>query len=173
MIVGERLQIRQEKKKRRKNNWLRDRCPSVPLKTANVLSILAISKHPPRLRQGGTVPERIANRRSSRVTLCVPLQICDPDTNRCFASEDACSLKVSLWGGLIALKSTVSQGQKLSVVNEATRKATESHVVYMGPMHLDRRLVAIEFLQSSPGFWGLTFPSVGSHRQQTRSSYYA
>lgn len=111
------------------------------------------------------------SRRSSRVILHVPLQIYDPGTNQRFPGEEACALKVSLWGGLIALKSAVSQGQKLSMLNQATRETTESRVVYLGPMQLGKRLVGIEFLEASPRFWGLTFPAVAPQRHPVRSAY--
>ncbi|MCI0620149.1 MAG: hypothetical protein L0387_00475 [Acidobacteria bacterium] len=110
-------------------------------------------------------------RRSSRVTLCVPMKIYEPGTNKRFLVEEAYSVKVSLWGGLIAVKSAVNQGQKLLVVNQARGETKESRVIYLGPMQLDKRLVGIEFLESSPGFWGLEFPLVAPHRSPARSAY--
>jgi hypothetical protein len=67
-------------------------------------------------------------------------------------------VKVSLCGGLISLKSAVKKGQGLVVGNQATGETKETHVVYLRSMHLGRRLVAIEFLEPSPEFWGLAFP---------------
>ena len=112
-------------------------------------------------------------RRSSRVTLRVPMQIYEPATNKRFLVEEAHSLKVSLWGGLIVLRSIVNIGQKLVVVNQATGQTKEAHVVYLGPMHLDSRLVGFEFLESSPDFWGLVFPSASPRRSPARSAYAA
>ena len=110
-------------------------------------------------------------RRSSRVTLRVPMHIYEPGTNKRFLVEETYSLKVSLWGGLIALKSAVNAGQKLLVANKATGETKESRVIYLGPMQLCRRLVGFEFLESSPGFWGLVFPTVAPHRSPARSAY--
>lgn len=113
-------------------------------------------------------------RRSSRVTLRVPLRIYEPGSNKRFLMEEASALKVSLWGGLVALKVAVSRDQKLFLVNQATGEAAESKVAYLGPMQLGGRrlrLVAIEFLRPSPGFWGLDFPVVDPSRSQ--SSQYA
>lgn len=101
-------------------------------------------------------------RRSGRVTLRVPLKIFEPNTNKRFLVEEAYSLKVSLWGGLIALRAPVNRHQKLLLVNQATGETAESQIVYLGPMHLGGRrlrLVAIEFLKPSPGFWSIGFPS--------------
>jgi len=109
-------------------------------------------------------------RRSGRVTLRVPLKIYEPDSNKYFLIEEACAVKVSLWGGLIALGAAVDRGQKLLIANQATGETAESQVVYLKPMELSGRLmlVAIEFLKPSPGFWGVDFPTVDPYRFQTR-----
>jgi hypothetical protein len=110
-------------------------------------------------------------RRSGRVTLRVPLRIYEPGSNKRFLVEEASALKVSLWGGLVALRVAVNREQKLFVVNQATGETAESKVAYLGPMQLGGRrlrLVAIEFLKLSPGFWGLAFPTVDPSRSQTR-----
>lgn len=115
-----------------------------------------------------------ATRRSGRVTLRVPLRIYEPDTNRWFLVEEAYSVKVSLWGGLIALNAPVNRDQKLLLANQAAEKTVESRVVYQGPPEMagsQARLVAIEFLKPSPGFWGIGFPSVVSSR--SRATQYA
>jgi hypothetical protein len=110
-------------------------------------------------------------RRSTRVTLRVPMKVYEPGTNHRFRLENAYSLKVSLWGGLIVLKSIVNMGQKLVVVNQATDQTKEAHVVYLGPMDLDSRVVGFEFLEPSPDFWGLSFPAVVPRRSPARSAY--
>lgn len=110
------------------------------------------------------MPERnrAETRRSGRVTLRVPLKIYEWGSNNRFHVEDAYAVKVSLWGGLIAFEAAVNQDQKLVVFNQATGEVQESRVVYLRPMGLDGRLnlAAIEFLKSSPGFWGVVFPTI-------------
>jgi hypothetical protein len=111
-------------------------------------------------------------RRSSRVTLRVPLKIYEPETNKRFLVEQAYAVKVSLWGGLIALKAAVNRNQQLVAVNQATGETAESRIVYQGPMLAGGsplRLVAIEFLRPSPGFWGVVFPQIDPTRSQTRN----
>lgn len=88
-----------------------------------------------------------------------------------FLVEDAYSLKVSLWGGLISLNYAVDVGQRLVVVNQSTLETKEARVVYLGPMQHEGRLVGFEFLKSSPDFWGLGFPSIASHHPLARSAY--
>jgi hypothetical protein len=108
-------------------------------------------------------------RRSGRATLRVPLRIYEPGSNNRFIVEEAYSVKVSLWGGLIALRTSVTKDQKLSMVNQATGETADSKVVHLGPTLLGGglRLVAIEFLRSSPDFWGMVFPTVDPCRTPT------
>jgi len=99
------------------------------------------------------------------------MRIYEPGTNTRFLVEEAHSVKVSLWGGLVALKSTVNTGQKLVVVNQGNGKSEEARVVYLGPIQLGRRLVGLEFLESSPDYWDLAFPSVSPQGSPARSAY--
>jgi hypothetical protein len=111
-------------------------------------------------------------RRSSRVTLRVPLKIYEPETNKRFFVEEAYAVKVSLWGGLIALRAAVNRNQQLVAVNRATGETADSRIVYLGPMLSGGslvRLVAIEFLRPSPGFWSVVFPKIDPCRSQTRN----
>jgi hypothetical protein len=111
-------------------------------------------------------------RRSIRVTLRVPMKVYKRGKNQRFLVEDAHSLKVSLWGGLIIIGSAaVDVGQKLVVVNQTNLETKEARVVYLGPMHDEGRLVGFEFLKSSPDFWGLGFPAVTAHRPLASSAY--
>ena len=108
------------------------------------------------------MPERTGaeTRRSGRVTLRVPLKICERGSNNRFLGEEAYAVKVSLWGGLIAFGAAVDRDQELFVSNQATGEIAESQVVYLRPMRLagGLGLVAIKFLKPSPGFWGVVFP---------------
>jgi len=109
-------------------------------------------------------------RRSSRVTLRVPLRVYEPDSNRRFLVGEASALKVSLWGGLVAFRTTMHRDQKLFLVNQATGETAQSKVAYLGPMRLGGRrlrLVAIEFLRPTPSFWGLAFPANDATRSHT------
>lgn len=146
--------------------WPSVRCPLVPLETVSFWSILNI-RHS--RTQSTPMEEAVAGRdgtetrRSSRVTLRVPMKIYERGKDQRFHAEEAYSLKVSLWGGLVALNSAVNVGQKLVVVNRCNWETKEARVVYLGPMQHEGRLVGFEFLESSPAFWGLRFPSVVSH----------
>jgi len=116
------------------------------------------------------MPERSGaeTRRSGRVTLRVPLEIQERGSNKPSLVGEAYSVKVSLWGGLIAFGAVVDQDQKLFVVNQATGESAESQVIYLRPMRLagGLGLVAIKFLKPSPGFWGVVFPTADPGRSQ-------
>jgi hypothetical protein len=118
------------------------------------------------------MPERDGpeTRRSGRVTLRVPLKIYERSSNQRFLVEEAYSVKVSLWGGLIAFGAAVDRDQKLFMFNQATGETAEFQVLYLRPMRLagGLGLVAIKFLKPSPGFWGVVFPTVDPCRSQTR-----
>src|SRR5882762_1274017 len=64
--------------------------------------------------------------------------------------------------------SAVDRDQKLFLFNQATGEIAESQVVYLRPMRLagGLGLAAIKFLEPSPGFWGVVFPSC-SRAQRT------
>jgi len=119
------------------------------------------------------MPERngAETRRSGRVTLRVPLKIYERDSNKSSSSliEEAYSVKVSLWGGLIAFGAVVDRDQKLLMLNQATGEMAESQVIYLRPMRLAGGLgmVAIKFLKPSPGFWGVVFPTADPCRSKT------
>ena len=118
------------------------------------------------------MPERkwAQTRRSGRVTLRVPLKIYERGSNRPILVEEAYTVRLSLWGGLIAFQTGVDPDQKLFVFNQATGEIAESRVVYLRPMQLGGKqtLAAIEFLKPSPGFWGVDFPAVDP--SQSRAS---
>jgi len=98
-------------------------------------------------------------RRSGRVTLRVPLKIYERGSNG-FCIEEAFSVKVSLWGGLVASEAALDENQKLLVLNQTTGEIAESEVVYLGPRQRGEtlRLVGLKFLRPLPAFWGLSFP---------------
>jgi hypothetical protein len=99
-------------------------------------------------------------RRSARITLRVPLKIYEWGSKGRFSAEEAYSVKVSLWGGLVACEARLNQDQKLLVRNQTTGEIAESQVVYLGPARFDETLrpVALKFLRPSPAFWGVGFP---------------
>ena len=143
-------------------------CPNVLLDPTDLQAILPANLS---LSRGSAMLGRdgAETRRSGRLTLRVTLKIYQPGPSNRSLIEEAHAVKVSLWGGLIALRTTVRPGQRLWLLNRATGETVESKVAYLGPMRALTRLVAIEFLKPSPDFWSVAFPSstVPSPRQGT------
>ena len=106
-------------------------------------------------------------RRSGRVTLRVPLRIYEWGSNGRCCVESAYSVKVSLWGGLVASEAALNANQKLLVLNQTTGEIAESEVVYLGPLQRAEavRLVGLKFLRPLPAFWGLSFPATQTRRE--------
>ena len=77
-------------------------------------------------------------RRSTRITLRVPLKIYEWGSKGRFCVEEAYSVKVSLWGGLVACEAPLNQDQKLLVLNQTTVEIAESQVVYLGSAQLGK-----------------------------------
>jgi hypothetical protein len=102
------------------------------------------------------------NRRSQRITLRVPLRVAEPGPDSKPALEETYSLTVNKHGGLIALRSSVTLGQTLTLINKTTRETKECRVVCLGPAQLDKRQVGIEFAEPVTDFWKIAFPRPGS-----------
>lgn len=109
-------------------------------------------------------------RRSSRVTLRVPMRVYERSKDQKYQVEEAYSSRVSLWGGLVTLNFAVNAGQKIVVVNQSTWETKQARVVYVVPLEHGGRLVGFEFVESSPDFWGLGFPPVASHRSLAKTA---
>jgi hypothetical protein len=69
------------------------------------------------------------------------------------------TLAVSLYGGLIALRSSVHRGQSLLMTNSVSRVSKECRIVYLGPKHRDQRQVGVEFMDPVSDFWNISFPA--------------
>ena len=108
------------------------------------------------------IKSRLENRRSARVTLRVPLVVSESASDLKPRMEDTYSLSVNKHGGLIALRASVSLGQKLTLTNKATRQTKECRVVCLGPAQVDKRQVGIEFSDPVTDFWNISFPPPGS-----------
>ena len=154
-------------------------CATLSFGTIEKIKIFTQSDRTPNQPMPTSTEEGMPNgngtrtRRSGRVTLRIAMQVFEHGTDKRIAVEEAHSVRVSLWGGLVALKSPVCVSQKLMVVNRATSETKEARVVSVGPLQLNKRLIGFEFLEPSPKFWGVVFPPVGARRMPARSVYRA
>jgi hypothetical protein len=108
------------------------------------------------------IKSRVGDRRSQRVTLRVPVVVSASETGNGMTFERTHTIAVNRHGGLIALHASVAPGQNLLLTNSTTRQSKECRVVYLGPNHLDKRQVGVEFTDPVTDFWNMSFPAPGS-----------
>jgi len=104
-------------------------------------------------------PNAFANqRRSQRVLLSVPLRVSGKRMNGSPFVEHTNTLIVNAHGALILLKEAVHIGQPLTLRNAATGEEEQCTVVDMndGPNGIPE--VGVEFADSNPRFWRVSFP---------------
>src|ERR1700704_4217552 len=104
------------------------------------------------------MPAAIAERRSQRIPLDVPLVIKGRAESGKDFREETFTLSASAHGVLLSLKTSVSVGQKVQLFNRRTWGELPGHVVYVGLSHAGLTRVGIEFEQPAPDFWSLTVP---------------
>lgn len=105
---------------------------------------------------------RTGIRRSARLALRVPVLVYEARTDKRFFIEESYSLIVNKHGALIALRANVNRDQRLLLANKNTRSCKECRIIYLGPRQLDKKLVGVEFTQSAPNFWSVSFPPLDS-----------
>jgi len=104
------------------------------------------------------MPNAIAERRSQRIPLDVPLVIKGCTGGKQDFREETFTLSASAHGVLLALKSSVSLGQKVQLLNRRTWGEVVGQVVYVGIPNAGLTRVGIEFEQPTPDFWSLAAP---------------
>jgi hypothetical protein len=101
----------------------------------------------------GSQPER---RRSTRVLGRIPVRI----LARGKFAENTETLVVNAHGALITLVREVAMGRIVRMTNLRFRREQENcRVVYLGPKMNGRTEVGLEFIESTPDFWHIPFPS--------------
>jgi len=104
-------------------------------------------------------PTQAANqRRSQRILLSVPLRVSGKRTNGTPFVEHTKTLIVNAHGALLQLQEPVQEGQTLSVRNITTGEEMSCKVVDSNPGADGLAEIGVEFAQSSPRFWRVSFP---------------
>lgn len=98
-------------------------------------------------------------RRSSRVTLDIPVEVYGRGPDERIFHEKTRTLVVNAHGGLFPLTTAVAIGQMIVLACEATHQEIQCRVTYRketaeGGAHL----FGVEFDTPSPKFWGVNFP---------------
>jgi TonB family protein len=76
-------------------------------------------------------------------------------------SENTQTVLVFANGAVIRLASAVASGQLLFLTNDRTKKEVVCQVVKSKNYNRENGYVELEFTESSPGFWGMRFPTAG------------
>jgi hypothetical protein len=101
----------------------------------------------------------LSRRRSQRVILTVAVTVRTEGGPRDSSfEEETHTVVVNLHGALIVLKAKVAKGQKLWLMNRATKVEQLCRVANLAPVSGGKPQVGIEFLKPSPDFWHISFP---------------
>jgi hypothetical protein len=106
------------------------------------------------------MPATIAERRSQRIPLDAPLVVKGCAEGGQDFREETFTLSASAHGVLLALKTSVSLGQKVQLFNRRNWDELEGKVVYVGLPNAGLTRVGIEFEHPAPDFWSLATPPV-------------
>jgi hypothetical protein len=115
------------------------------------------------------MPTTVAERRSQRITLDVPLVVKGFGAGNQAFREETFTLSASAHGVLLTLRNQVSIGQKLTLLNQKNWDECEGLVAYVGVAHSGLTRVGIEFATPAPEFWSLHEPPSSWQLAQARS----
>jgi hypothetical protein len=101
-------------------------------------------------------------RRSQRVVMSIPVTVKWQGPDGKEAEETTASLVLNAHGALLALATTMKEGQTLRLVNRTTQQEQACRVVYLGPVSAGKIQVGLEFLEPAPDFWHISFPPENS-----------
>jgi len=111
----------------------------------------------------GTIPspsrgDNDAQRRSQRVILKVTVVVLAHGADNKLVSEVTRTVTVNAHGARVVLGLKVSIGQLLTLRHSGTGEEVSCRVVYISPHQAEKREVGVDFMNSSPGFWRISFP---------------
>ena len=101
---------------------------------------------------------RSPKRRSQRVLMSLAVRVHGRDAVGAAIDEETQTLAINAHGALVLMKSRVTSGSQLFLVNKRTEEEQECHVVFLGPVRGGKAEIGLEFTEARPGFWRVTFP---------------
>ena len=102
----------------------------------------------------------VERRRCKRFPFTIPVKVYGRSPRNHPFRDVTATMAVSLYGGLLDMKSRVKLGQKILVVNAFTQEERECRVVYVESKQRGRRKVAVEFSNTDGDFWHVYSSSV-------------
>jgi hypothetical protein len=97
-------------------------------------------------------------RRSHRVYITMPVIIRGKNGQQTF-SEETRTASVNAHGCMVRLAEKVVKGQEVAIVNPKTVEELPCTVTFIGQKESGKSEVGLEFIEPSPHFWRITFPS--------------
>ena len=101
---------------------------------------------------------RSPKRRSQRVLMSLTVRVHGYDATGGRIDEETQTLAINVHGALVLMKSRVTRGGQLFLVNKRTEEEQECHVVFLGPVRGGKAEIGLEFTEARPGFWRVAFP---------------
>lgn len=102
----------------------------------------------------------VERRRCKRFPFTIPVKVYGRTARNRPFRDVAATMAVSLYGGLLNMKSSVKLGQKVLIVNSFTQEERECRVVSVDSNRRGRRSVAVEFANAEGDFWHVYSPPV-------------
>ncbi len=97
-------------------------------------------------------------RRSSRVTVAIPIVVYGKGPDKKMFYEEATTQVVNAHGGLLMLRTAVTRQQSLVLLNPKKGEEVSCCVISVKDAGTGRSEVIVEFDEASPRFWGIAFP---------------
>jgi hypothetical protein len=97
-------------------------------------------------------------RRSYRVQITMPVLVRGKNGEVPF-TEESHTVSVNAHGCMLRLAAKLVRGQELAIVNPKTVEELPCTVTFIGQKDSGKTEVGLEFVEPSPLFWRITFPS--------------
>jgi len=108
-------------------------------------------------------------RRSHRVYITMPIIIRGTNGHLPF-SEETHTASVNAHGCMVRLAEKVVRGQEVAILNPKTVEELPCTVTFVGQKESGKRELGLEFIDPSPLFWRMTFPSEDWDSSEPRPS---
>ena len=108
-------------------------------------------------------------RRSHRVYITMPVIIRGTNGQLPF-SEETHTASVNAHGCMVRLAEKVVRGQGVAILNPKTAEELPCTVTFVGRMESGKSELGLEFIEPSPLFWRMTFPSEDWDSSEPRPS---
>jgi len=106
---------------------------------------------------GGTDSGALS-RRSSRVTIAIPVTIYGKGSDNKMFMEDTVTTAVNAHGGLMTINGFVSRHETVLLRNGKTGIEVTGRIVYCKDADGGGYDIGVEFVEPTPRFWGISFP---------------